>query len=267
MFGEIIPQALCSRYGLAIGAKMAWLVWILIALFFVIAWPLSKFLDCLLGHDSGTYYRRAELKELVGITNEDADDNLTQDEINIIRGAIDLKEKTAGAAMTPIERVSMLSLHDKFDVPTCDMLVQEGHSRWPVFRHDRNNIVGMVIVKTLLMLNPKDATPIKKLPLVKLPVVQEDLPLYQVLDLFQQGKSHMALVVDSTDKVTNKGIITLEYVVEELLGEEILDETDVFEDVSTQVRVVRSFRNELNNTKTKEKGNIQDDPTERDPLL
>lgn len=41
------------------------------------------------------------------------------DEINVIRGAIDLKEKTAGAAMTPIDRVAMLNLKDNFDEETC----------------------------------------------------------------------------------------------------------------------------------------------------
>ena len=90
LFGEIIPQALCTRYGLAIGATFSPLVWLLIGILFPIGYPLGKLLDCILGHDSGTFYRRAELKELVGIhelTNEDDDEGaerLTQGNIVII---------------------------------------------------------------------------------------------------------------------------------------------------------------------------------------
>lgn len=69
---------------MAIGANLSPLVWLLIVIFFPLGYPLSKVLDCLLGHDSGTFYRRAELKELVGIheltadATDVTDDRLTQ---------------------------------------------------------------------------------------------------------------------------------------------------------------------------------------------
>jgi len=66
-FGEIIPQALCSRYGLAIGANLVYLVWAAIGLLFVVAWPISKLLDFVLGHSKATYYRRSQLTELVNL--------------------------------------------------------------------------------------------------------------------------------------------------------------------------------------------------------
>merc|ERR1712173_10178 len=110
---------------------------------------------------------------------------------------------------------------------------------------NKNNIIGMILVKSLIMIDPKDNVRVKDINLRRLPVVNETMPLYKVLDMFQQGKSHMAVIIDSQDCITTRGIITLEDVVEELIGEEILDETDVFEDVAKQVRVVRAFRNEF----------------------
>jgi metal transporter CNNM len=64
-FGEILPSAVCSKWGLAIGANMAWFVWFLIAMTSPVSWPLSKLLDCALGKHSGTFYRRSELKQLL----------------------------------------------------------------------------------------------------------------------------------------------------------------------------------------------------------
>jgi len=91
--------------------------------------------------------------------------------------------------MTPIERVSMLEFDDVLDTKTCERLVREGHSRWPVYRNNKNNIIGMILVKSLIMIDPKDSVRVKDINLRRLPVVNETMPLYKVLDMFQQGKS------------------------------------------------------------------------------
>ena len=67
IFGEILPQAACSRYGLAIGAFLSPLVWTLMFALSPLGYPLAKMLDWMLGEDHGTLYRRAELRELVGM--------------------------------------------------------------------------------------------------------------------------------------------------------------------------------------------------------
>ena len=77
---RIIPQAICTRFGLAIGAVTSPLVWVLIVIFIPVGYPVSKVLDCVLGHDSGTFYRRAQLKELVGLHGVMADQDLDPEE-------------------------------------------------------------------------------------------------------------------------------------------------------------------------------------------
>lgn len=71
MFGEVIPQALCSKHGLRIGSFFSPFVWFLIAVTFPLSYPLSRLLDLLLGADHSAFFRRAELGALVQIHGED----------------------------------------------------------------------------------------------------------------------------------------------------------------------------------------------------
>ncbi|KAI8520367.1 hypothetical protein Bbelb_001210 [Branchiostoma belcheri] len=249
IFGEVIPQAVCSRYGLAIGAFFSPMVRVLIFLTFIISWPLSKLLDCLLGEDHGTFFRRAELRALVDIHAEEARENeepLNTDEVLIIQGALQMRDKTAGSALTPFDKVFMLSIDGKMDKETMDMVIEAGHSRVPVYDGEKTNIVGLLLVKMLIKLDPVAATPIRSILQENpryLPAVREDTPLFYLLNEFQQGKCHMCAVrmVDSTGEAGDVlGVITLEDVIEELIQEEIMDESDVIADVNRRVNLARA---------------------------
>ncbi len=174
--GEIIPQAACSRYGLRIGAAMAWPVRILMFLAFPVAWPVSKLLDYVLGGEHTSLFRRKQLKALVNIHGKDEGfgGKLSSDEIQIITGemaiiclspsvmalhappsscnelhthlpgALDLTTKTAFHAMTPIEKVFMLSTNQNLDDSTVDEIMSsKPFSRLPIYRGDnKKEIVG-----------------------------------------------------------------------------------------------------------------------------
>uniref|UniRef100_M1A2C0 CBS domain-containing protein n=1 Tax=Solanum tuberosum TaxID=4113 RepID=M1A2C0_SOLTU len=117
LFGEIIPQSLCSRYGLAIGAATAPIVRVLVCICFPIAYPISKLLDFLLGHGNRALFRRAELKTLVNLHGNEAGKGgeLTHDETTIIAGALELHDKTASDAMTPISEIFAIDINAKLD--------------------------------------------------------------------------------------------------------------------------------------------------------
>lgn len=82
IFGEIIPQAICNRYGLFVGAVTLPLTIFSMIITFPLSFPISKILDCILGEELGTNYKREELLELVKQDKK----NLEQDEKNIIEG-------------------------------------------------------------------------------------------------------------------------------------------------------------------------------------
>ncbi|XP_066392644.1 DUF21 domain-containing protein At2g14520-like [Miscanthus floridulus] len=197
LFGEILPQSICSHYGLAIGASVAPLVRVLVWICFPIAYPISKLLDYLLGHGQTALFRRAELKTLVTMHGNEAGKGgeLTHDETTIIAGALELTEKKAKDAMTPLCQTFAIDINAKLDRNLMQEVLEKGHSRVPVYYEKETNIIGLILVKNLLSVNADDEVPIKSVTIRKIPRVLEDMPLYDILNEFQKGHSHMAVVI------------------------------------------------------------------------
>jgi len=240
IFGEIAPQSVCVRYGLPIGSFMAPFVLLLMYLLAPIAWPTAKLLDYLLGKDHGTVYKKAGLKTLVSLHKSlgDAGQQLNSDEVTIISAVLDLKDKPIGSIMTPMADVFTLSLDDVLDEKAMDDILSEGYSRIPVHQPEKaGNFVGMLLVKMLITYDPEDAKPVREFALATLPETAPDTSCLDIINFFQEGKSHMVLVSEHPgDDHGAIGVVTLEDVIEELIGEEIVDESDVFMDVHKAVR-------------------------------
>ncbi|CAO3635560.1 unnamed protein product [Cunninghamella blakesleeana] len=244
IFGEVIPQSICVRYGLAIGAKTAGLVLAFMYLMSPIAYPTALLLDYFLGESHGTIYKKAGLKTLVSLhqaVNPADVDALNQDEVTIISAVLDLRSKSVASIMTPMDDVFTLSVDDVLTEELVDKILVNGYSRIPVHApNEPLNFVGLLLTKRLITYDPEDSLPVKDLNISTLPETGPDTSCLDILNFFQEGKSHMALV--STNPGGSNGgigVITLEDVIEELIAEEIVDETDVYVDVHNKIRVVR----------------------------
>lgn len=241
IFGEIVPQSICVRYGLPVGAFCAPLVLCLMWLLAPIAWPTAKLLDKLLGKDQGTMYKKSGLKTLVTLhrtLGEGPDQKLNQDEVTIISAVLDLKEKPVGSIMTPMSDVFTLSADAVLDEPMMDHLLNEGYSRIPIYEPENpSNFVGMLLVKMLITYDPEDCLHVHDFNLATLPETRPDTSCLDIMNFFQEGKSHMVLVSEFPGEPHGaQGVCTLEDVIEELIGEEIIDESDVFVDVHKAIR-------------------------------
>ncbi|KOC59188.1 Metal transporter CNNM2 [Habropoda laboriosa] len=244
LFGEISPQAICSRHGLCIGAKTIYVTKFTMIITFPLSYPISKLLDILLGEEIGNVYNRERLKELVKVTTGYND--LEKDEVNIIAGALELRKKTVADIMTKIEDVYMLNYSAVLDFETVSEIMKSGFSRIPVYEGTRTNIVTMLYIKDLAFVDPDDNMPLKTLcQFYQNPCnfIFEDVTLDIMFKQFKEGhKGHMAFV----QRVNNEGegdpfyevigLVTLEDVIEELIQAEIMDETDVFTDNKTKRR-------------------------------
>ncbi|XAR71443.1 hypothetical protein NMG60_11028701 [Bertholletia excelsa] len=195
LFGEIVPQSVCSKYGLVIGAAVAPIVRVLVWVWFPVAYPLSKLLDFVLGNGHEPLFRRAELKTLVDLHSAGKGGELSHDETTIIAGALELTEKTARHAMTPLSETFAIDINAKLDRDLINLIMETGHSRVPVYYEQPKNIIGLILVKNLLFINPEKELPVKNATIRRIPRVSEDMPLYDILNEFQKGLSHMAVVV------------------------------------------------------------------------
>lgn len=223
VFGEVVPQSICVRYGLPIGAWMASSVLILMYLTAPISWPIAKLLDRMLGEDHGTTYKKAGLKTLVTLhkTLGAAGEQLNSDEVTIISAVLDLKDKSVGSIMTPMDDVFTMSTETVLDEDTINLILSQGYSRIPIHAPDNPlNFVGMLLVKMLITYDPEDCKLVRDFALATLPETRAETSCLDIVNFFQEGKSHMVLVSEYPGEDYGAlGVVTLEDVIEELIGE------------------------------------------------
>ncbi|XP_032889942.1 metal transporter CNNM2 isoform X2 [Amblyraja radiata] len=249
IFGEIVPQAICSRHGLAVGSNTIVLTKFFMLLTFPASYPVSRLLDVILGQEIGTVYNREKLLEMLRVT--DPYNDLVKEELNIIQGALELRTKTVEDVMTPLRDCFMIACEAILDFSTMSEIMESGYTRIPVYEGEQSNIVDLLFVKDLAFVDPDDCTPLKTITKFynhPLHFVFNDTKLDAMLEEFKKGKSHLAIV----QRVNNEGegdpfyevlgIVTLEDVIEEIIKSEILDETDLYTDNRTKKKITHRER-------------------------
>ncbi|MCD7462588.1 DUF21 domain-containing protein [Datura stramonium] len=124
-----------------------------------------------LGHHRSIILDELQLKALVSIHSQEAGKGgeLTHDETTIISGALDLTEKTAEEAMTPIESTFSLDVNSKLDWEAMGKILARGHSLVPVYPGSPKNIIGLLLVKSLLTVRPETETPVSAVSIRRIP--------------------------------------------------------------------------------------------------
>ncbi len=238
VFGEIIPQATCSRYSLLVGYYTRHITTILLFALSPIAWPISKLLDKCFGNEVGMIYTNTELRKLVQIHEQEHKSELQSRVANIMTGALNLDNKFVGDVMIPWENVYKIPIDTRLNFEVLLEIFKKGYSRIPVYRNIDNEqeIIGILFVKELILLDPEDEIPIStimntfKHQVLK---VSNDYKLSNLLTDFCSGKGHIAIVKKQYDnnmglyEEKNIGILTLEDLIETILQLDIFDETDM----------------------------------------
>jgi metal transporter CNNM len=203
IFGEIIPSALFTgKNQILLASKLSSFVWLLLYVLYPITFPISKVLDCIFGHEDEQSLSRNELEALVilqnaacrqeydqvGTSHDTASlpSELSRDEIDIMTGVLRLSQLTALDAMIPVDKVSMISSNVVLDEAALEKIMTVGFSRYPVFEEkDRGFILGYLLVKKLIVVNPTEKKKVTSLELLEPIVVHPSEDLFEMLNIFQ----------------------------------------------------------------------------------
>ena len=173
-------------------------------------------------HDSDLVHSEEEIKLIAGASQRGGIIDKTESEI--IKNAVDFSDKIAREIMVPRQDMECLYLENTYE-ENFDIVKQSNHTRYPVCDEDKDNIVGMIHLRDILM--NEDEKDITKM-LREVLFVPESLSVSEVLHTMKRRRIHMAIVIDEYGGTS--GLISMEDVLEELVGD-IQDEHDTADDV------------------------------------
>lgn len=226
VFGEILPQAIFSRFALAFGAKFAPFVRVLTVLLLPITFPISYLLDWLLGEEMPTMYSKHEIMSIISEHEDSEHSPIDKDEERIVHGALQFSHRRVEQVMTPLREVTMFSVDHVINDELYQVISNEGYSRYPVYEKSQKNIVGILFAKDLLTEEEEITIKETKEALDRnMLIVKPRTLLDSVLATMLKSSRHIAIVADTSGDCL--GVITLEDIIEEIIQVEIEDEDDV----------------------------------------
>jgi CBS domain containing-hemolysin-like protein len=233
IFSEIIPKTVGVSYSYRLAPVIAWPISFMVVSLKPIV-KLCQSITRLIPQDKSEGSISAEELQTIAAMSRQSG-QLEEVQEKVISNIIDLKRKTVREVMTPRTVTFSLDENISVDEAMTEISRLTSHSRVPVFDKDPDNVTGIIMRKDVLLAaaQQKTAKPLGKL---KVPAhfVPETMPLNLVLVDFFEKRQHLFIVVDEYGSVT--GIISMEDVLEEIVGEEIIDESDRTRDMRELAR-------------------------------
>lgn len=231
VFGEIIPQAVFSRFALRLGARTVWLVRIFIFILYPIAFPLAKMLDWALGEELATIWDKREIEEIIKHHEDNDGSEIDEDEERILLGALAFSDMTAQMIATPRPVVFTLNQKTVVDHELIKVIKEKGFSRIPVrdTATIEDKITGVLLVKDLLGIDMNGTHTVADFVRPDVLSVKNDMMLDDLLNHFLKEKMHLACLYDEFGIFM--GVVSLEDIIEEILKTEIIDEVDKARDM------------------------------------
>lgn len=224
IFGEIMPQALFSKNPLAWSSRFAPLLQLMTVITYVVSKPLQLLLDELFPREHPHLQTRHELGLMIAEHLDTDESELDEDEVEIIRGALQLSEKRVRDIMTDIRHTYWLTRDTVLDDAKIDEIKAQGYSRIPVFNQELTKCYGLLLMKSLVDIDFDDNHyKVDDLPLYPVQLVGSMTALDTMFRKFIAAGTHL-IPIERDDQIV--GIATIEDLLEEIIGHEIEDETD-----------------------------------------
>jgi CBS domain containing-hemolysin-like protein len=218
------PTALSKRLAQFLAPTFAWLLNYIQA-------PLQALGLFVARHSSWSQhtnlYQKEDLIDLLEKQEQQADNRITKQEIDIAVHALTFGDKLVRDIFVPISQVKSVKLSDSLGPVLMGELHDSGHSRFPVYDGKASNIVGVLYLHDLL--KEHHGGSVKSIYQKQVVYAHEEQTLYQTLQAFLKTKRHLFVVVNRFEEVI--GIVTIEDVLEQVIGQPIMDEFDQYQDL------------------------------------
>ncbi len=224
IIGEITPKMVARRCSEAIAKLAAWPLLVLMILFFPVVWVstgIVNLFSLLWKKDTQSVTITEEELENLLDTAED-EGVIDESETELLQSALEFTDLDAADILTPRIDVIGFELHDSMDY-ILNTIAETQFSRYPVYERTIDHVVGILYVKHLLK-ELVDNRNVQLSDLLLEPVyIPKTMKLHDIMDEFRSHQSHMVIVADEYGGIM--GIVTMEDVLEQLVGE-IWDEND-----------------------------------------
>lgn len=233
LFSEILPKTAGVAYAVQLAPLIAHpLHWLVVGLKPII-WLCRLVTNLVPTKKKQDSISAAELQTIASLSRKSG--QIEDHQERVIQNILELTSRIVRQVMTP--RTVVFSLDENLSVQGSMEQLSElsTHSRFPVFHETPNNVTGIVMRKDVLLAAARQKGHIP-LSALKHPAhfVPETMPLNRVLVDFFDRRQHLFVVVDEYGAVT--GVISMEDVLEEIVGQEIIDESDNTQDMRELAR-------------------------------
>ena len=222
IFGEVTPKSLAKEMPETVATAVSPMLNLLMVLFTPLTWLFSQW-KRLLGHfvHSTEEDTITEGELMTMVSEAENDGELTDRESELIRSAIEFDDVEVEEILTP--RVDVVAVEDNTSLDeVAQTFAESGYSRLPVYHDTIDNIIGVVHEKDFYLARLKKETSLEELVKPTL-YTTGSTQISQLLRTLREQHHHLAVVVDEYGGT--EGILTLEDILEELVGE-IWDEHD-----------------------------------------
>jgi CBS domain containing-hemolysin-like protein len=176
-------------------------------------------------------FEKKDLLELLSRQNKQIDNRIPSTDLQIARNAMEFGDKTVGSIMTPRRAIKFVQASDSVGPILVDELHKTGFSRFPVVK-DSAKAASPQVVGTLYLNNLigyEGSGKVKDLMKHEVYFINEDSTLRQALGAYLKTHHHLLIVVNSFEEMV--GVLSLEDVLEQILGKQIVDEFDAYENL------------------------------------
>ena len=232
IFSEILPKTIGVTYAYRLAPFITYPLLLMVLTLKPIVW-LCRSITRILPQRDEDSISAEEIQTIAALSLESGD--IEEDEEKVINNIIELKNKIVREVMTP--RTVTFSLNEHITVGEAMTMVTElsSHSRIPIYDTEPNDVVGIVMRKDILQAAAEGKNKLQLSGYSQaVHFVPETAPLNRILVDFFDRRQHLFVVVDEYGTVT--GIISMEDVLEEIVGREIIDESDKTRDMRELAR-------------------------------